>query len=544
MNINSAIRRLNQIFIVLFLGLSLGLVYWQVAVAQQVTSNIHNIRQCMKDHAPVRGKIYDRNGVLLAESKPIDPNNPFKGVLCGYQRHYYLDGMPSLANLIGFYISPLFNSTGIEHAFDDYLSGRAGLTELTNNLNLILHRPPVGDNIYLTIDTRIQKIVERDFDKYAPSYNPPVSELKIDNENVFATNRGAVIVTDPHTGEILAMVTRPTYDSNRVAAGDLAYYNQLLRNPDAPLLERPIQGQYVPGSVYKAMTLLAALDTGTYQLNTPSFDYQHAVGPVTIGGEVFSPQLSNIYRVSYARTFPVSMNMGFSHSDNVMFAVIGSKLGADTWLEYNKRFYVGQDIPFDLPVARSSVLPPNGQLPPNLLAEDSFGQGVDLVTPMLISLIDDAIANNGQLMRPMLVSRIQAPDGTIIKSMSPQTLSTPISEQTATSAREAMYGVVRCGSGSVIPELYSSPWNIIAKTGTGQVGGGKAAHGWLMTQAPYQDPRLTIVSMRENAGEGANVNGPAVAAMYNDIYTSVLKLQQPAPADPSVPYCTQHGLWT
>jgi peptidoglycan glycosyltransferase len=179
-----------------------------------------------------------------------------------------------------------------------------------------------------------------------------------------------------------------------------------------------------------------------------------------------------------------------------------------------------------------------------LLAENSFGQGVDLVTPMLISLIDDAIANNGVLMRPMLVSRIQAPDGTIIKSMSPQTLSTPISEQTATSAREAMYGVVRCGSGSVIPELYNSPWNIIAKTGTGQVGGGKAAHGWLMTQAPYQDPRLTIVSMRENAGEGANVNGPAVAAMYNDIYTSVLKLQQPAPADPSVPYCAQHGLWT
>ncbi len=544
MNIHSSIRRLNQIFIILFLALSGGLVYWQVAVAQQVTSNVHNIRQCMKDHAPVRGKIFDRNGVLLAESTPVDPNNPNRGVLCGYQRHYYLQGMPSLANLIGFYISPLFNSTGIEHYFDSYLSGQAGLTQLTNEANLILHRPPVGDNIYLTIDVRIQKIVERDFDKYAPSTNPIVPELKIDNENVFATNRGAVIVTDPHTGEILAMVTRPTYDSNRVASGDLNYYDQLLRNHDAPLLERPLEGQYVPGSVYKTMTLLAALDSGTYQLNTPSFDYQHAVGPVTIGGEVFAPQLSNIFHASYARTFPVSLNMGFSHSDNVMFAVTGAKVGATTWLDYNKRFYVGQEIPFDLPVARSSVLPANGQLPDNLLAEDSFGQGVDLVTPLQMSLIDDAIANAGQLMRPMLVLKIQAPDGTVIQSNSPQVLGNPITDQTASSAREAMYGVVRCGSGSIIPELYNSLWNIIAKTGTGQVGGGKGAQGWLLTQAPYQNPALTIVSMRENGGEGGNVNGPAVAAMYNDIYTSVMKIQQPPAADPAVPYCSQHGLWT
>jgi peptidoglycan glycosyltransferase len=544
MNINASIRRLNQVFIILFVALSGVLVYWQVAVAQQMTSNIHNIRQCMQDRAPVRGKIFDRNGVLLAQSTPVDPNNPNKGVLCGYQRHYYLQGMPSLANLIGFYISPLFNSTGIEHYFDDYLSGRAGLTQLTNEANLILHRPPVGDNLYLTIDTRIQKIVERDFDKFAPSFNPAVPELKIDNENVFATNRGAVIVTDPHTGEILAMVTRPTYDSNRVASGDLNYYNQLLHSPDAPLLERPLEGQYVPGSVYKTLTLLAALDTNKYDLNTPSFDYQHAVGPIRLGNETFPPQLSNIYNVSYARHFPVSLNMGFSHSDNVMFAVVGTSVGAETWLEYNRRFYVGQDIPFDLPVAKSSVLPPNGQLPENLLAEDSFGQGVDLVTPMQMSLIDDAIANNGTLMRPMLVLKIEAPDGTVVQSNSPQTLATPIEAQTAAAAREAMYGVVRCGSGSIISELYNSPWNIIAKTGTGQVGGGKAAHGWLITQAPYQDPQLTIVSMRENAGEGANVNGPAVAAMYNDIYTSVLKIQTPPPADPAVPYCSNHGLWT
>src|SRR6266516_2405070 len=123
MNISNSIRKLTQLFIILFLALSGGLVYWQVVVAQQVTSNTHNVRQCLPDSAPFRGRILDRNGVVLAESKLT--NNG-----CGYQRFYYLNNYPSLAGLIGYYISPLFSSTGIEHQFDDYLNGVVGRTSL------------------------------------------------------------------------------------------------------------------------------------------------------------------------------------------------------------------------------------------------------------------------------------------------------------------------------------------------------------------------------------------------------------------------------
>ena len=149
-------------FIVLFIALSGGLVYWQVVVAQQVTANIHNSRHCLPDNAPIRGRIFDRNGVLLADSRP-------SSTICGYQRHYYLNDYPSLAGLIGYYISPLYSSSGIEHQYDNYLSGRIGLTALNNTVNQTLHRPPVGDDIYLTIDVRMQRLVDHYFDAAAPA---------------------------------------------------------------------------------------------------------------------------------------------------------------------------------------------------------------------------------------------------------------------------------------------------------------------------------------------------------------------------------------
>jgi len=124
MNIRAGIRKLTLLFVVLFVALSGGLVYWQVVVAQTVTANVHNGRPCLASNAPKRGRILDRNGIVLAESTQLGP--------CGYIRNYKDS---SLASLIGYYVSPLYPSTGIEHQFDDILSGRAGITVLDNVVN-------------------------------------------------------------------------------------------------------------------------------------------------------------------------------------------------------------------------------------------------------------------------------------------------------------------------------------------------------------------------------------------------------------------------
>ena len=536
MNISRSIRRLTQLFIILFIALSGGLVYWQAVVAQQVTSNIHNNRHCLADSAPIRGRIFDRNGVLLADSEPSLTS-------CGYQRHYFLKNYPSLAGLIGYYISPLFGSSGIEKQYNNYLNGTVGLTSLNNTVNQTLHRPPVGDDIYLTIDVRMQQQLDYGFDHFV---------YPADGFFIYKTDRGSAIISDPHTGEILAMLSRPTFDPNRIAAGDLNYFSSLEKDPEQPLLERPIQSKLVTGSIYKTVTLMAGLDSGKAHLDDP-FTKQQALGPVTVGTgdqtEVIGPNGNNIQQ--YTTQFPVTLRYGYTHSDNVIFAQVGVETGMSTWMDYNSRFYVGKQIPFDLPVKPSTVTPLDGKpLGINGLAENAFGQGVVLATPLQMTMFDNAVADNGTLMQPSLVMKIVDPNGAIIYSDPHKSLGTPISDTTASQVRDAMYGVTQCGSGkygatpALAPKLDTSPYAIISKTGTGQVppvnGKQQGANGWLLTQAPYQNPQLTIVAMKENGGEGGSIVGPMITNTYNYIFSNIMKIPPAPPADPN--FCTTTGL--
>ncbi|MGZ3618271.1 MAG: penicillin-binding transpeptidase domain-containing protein [Ktedonobacteraceae bacterium] len=587
MNISTSIRRLTYLFIILFVGLSAGLVYWQVVVAQQVASNTFSTysRQCRTDNAPIRGRIYDRNGILLAYSIP-NTKNP---TLCGWQR-VYTPAAQSLEGVIGYYISPLFGSIGVENQFNDYLNGQVGSTGLNNTIRKMLHNPPVGDDIYLTIDSNLQKIVNQSFDITVP----------VDGITVFQPKGGSIIVSNPSTGEILAMLSRPGYDANCVvsctldqlrkdfaAKGyntnvidpncektfscNLIYFNQLERDPAQPLLERPIDSCYIPGSTYKTMTLMAGLDSGTSHLGDKYYNFNgfnppqfpQALGPVRIGDgfdkETFGPVGNNIS--GYTHTYPVNLLYGYTHSDNIIFAQAGAKAGTNTWLNYNRALYVEKQIPFDLPVHVSTVTPqknlcpltPPAQKTTSLkqVAENAFGQGVDFITPMQMALINNTVANNGHLMRPTLIYKIEDQNQTILQSFNPLELGAPITDTTAGEVRDAMYGVVRCGSGSLTQvQLTGSKWSIIGKTGTGQVDNTlkTPAESWFITQAPYvfqsnQVPRLTIVAMKENAGEGAFANGPMLRTIYDRIFTEVKGYNDVPPSQPPDPnFCFNTGL--
>jgi cell division protein FtsI/penicillin-binding protein 2 len=537
MNVRANIRRMTNIFILFFLALSGALVYWQVVVAQPVSANVHNSRVVLPGNTPVRGNIFDRNGILLAYSKP-DPN-----VVGGYTRTYT---DPSLGGVVGYYV-PGYPSTGIEKEYDDILSGRVGSTELGNTVNSILHRAPIGNDIYLTIDERIQQLADQHYDDAT--------------EGVNQSNRGSIIVSDPHTGETLAMVSRPVFDPNKVVQtlqqSDLSYFNGLVADPDNPLLERPLRGHYAPGSTYKTMTLVAGLDSGKTTLNE-KFDKQQALGPIVVNGQKIGPDGNNIE--GYTHRFPVTTEYGFVHSDNIIFAQIGLHTGFDTWMDYNKRFYVGEQIPFDLPVEVSRVLPDKQDtMDDNLLAADAFGQGADFVTPFQMTLLNNAVANDGQLMRPRLVLQLtdhqtitdtqKNYQGNVIQTFDPQVLGNPMNQQTAAQTRQAMYGVTRCGSGSIIAALVGSKTSIIAKTGTAQVGGeGTFPHGWMITAAPYsvtnsgQLPALTIVAMKENVGHGADAVGPLIAHIYEDIFNKGYVQAQLPPLPSQQQYCGKTGL--
>ena len=183
------------------------------------------------------------------------------------------------------------------------------------------------------------------------------------------------------------------------------------------------------------------------------------------------------------------------------------------------------------------------------MAENAFGQGVDFITPLQMALINNTVANNGHLMRPTLISKIVDQNQTILQSFNPVQLGTPISDTAASQVRDAMYGVVQCGSGSLAPvHLTGSKWSIIGKTGTGQVDntGKTPAQSWFITQAPYvfqsnQIPRITIVAMKEHAGEGAFANGPMLRTIYDRIFTEVMKDVQPS-QPPDQNFCFSTGL--
>lgn len=541
MDIGQNVRKLARLFVLLFLALTVGFVYWQVGVAQAVTSNIHNSRACLKGNEPVRGKIYDRNGVLLAYPTPSPTG-------CGIVMHY---NDPSLASLIGYYVNAA-ESSGIEKQFDPYLSGQMGSTSFGNTVNSLLHRPPVGDDIYLTIDDRIQQIANQDFDT-------PVIP---DGVNTFQSDRGSMIVANPHTGEILAMVSRPGYDPNELAQtlaqGKFSYFNQISTGLEQPLLDRPIQGVYTPGSIFKTATFLGALDSGKTTLDQ-QFDGPHAFGPVTLGGEVVGAGQvgSNLGDAAdpYTIHVPVSTQYAYTHSDNIIFAQVGDSMGVQSWQDYMNRFYVGQNIPFDLPVAKSSVVNQGDTLTEGLMVNDAFGQGEVQVTPLQMSLIDNIVANNGQMMKPSVVQKIVDPTTKAVIYQDPdQSLGQPVSTNAAQGVLQSMYSVVQCGSGSVPgAETNLSPWGIVGKTGTAQLGAlgsGVNAHGWMITAAPYsvqnpqQLPALTIVAMKENGGDGGVIVGPMITKTYDDIFNQGLvpNVQQPPAANAGIYCCTSQML--
>ncbi|GHO89500.1 penicillin-binding transpeptidase domain-containing protein [Dictyobacter formicarum] len=541
MNLNKGIRCVAHIFLLLFLLLSLGLVYWQVVAAPAITAGIHNQRRCLLQNAPLRGRILDRNGVVLAQSIPD------KTATCGYIRYY---SEPSLAGVIGYYVPEYGLVGGIEKQYSAILDGVENHIPLDDLINQTLHNHYIGNDIYLTIDVRIQRLVN----KYFTNYHPTTDALyrrPFFRGMAYESRRGAVIVSNPQTGEILAMVSTPGYDPNRMvetlAHGDLSYFNQINHDTDQPLLMRPLNARYVPGSIFKTVTLLAALDTGITTLDRP-WSQREAMGPLVYDGW---PILGdNLEYGIYTFHFPITTTYAYANSDNVVFAQLGVSIGREKWLEYTHRFYIDQPVPFDLPAVQSSVQNQDQRPLSTLqLASNAFGQGVDDITPFQMSLIDNAVANNGVLMRPMLVAKILDKDDNPVQISSPQVLSTVVSKATAYQVRQAMYGVTTCGSSWRINKAFSYADAIIGKTGTAEIGDGVAPHGWMVTQAPFwldnpdQMPNLTIVAMRENAGEGAYVVGPAIWPMYRDIFRNGYVTTSLPPKNNPYQYCLQQGLW-
>jgi peptidoglycan glycosyltransferase len=469
--VNGNIRRLGLFFLAAFAIIVGDVTYWQVIDASNMSARPDNPRLRLAAAQVRRGLILDRYGNVLA-NRSIDVG--------GVVYRVYTD--PSLSQVIG-YDSPRYGKDELEKTYDAYLSGQVFGTSWRSQLDQWEHKPAVGDDLTLTIDDQLQRQVA--------AILPDVPS--------------SAIVADPRNGEILAMVSKPGFDANQVDSP--RYWNALIHDPNAPLINRPVNGFYPPGSTFKVATLSAALDTGTITLDTP-FNPPDSTGPLTVDSHTFCDDvtiacasLNNLP----AGVSSVTLEQALMYSDNIAFAHVGLALGRSRFLDYAGRFGLDRITPFDIPVSVSHIATAHENFDPVELASTAFGQGGLNLTPMQMLMITEAVADGGSIPRPVLVQKVTAPDGSMVRTGSYGTLYQPISASTAQQAAKAMVRVVDAGSGfnAQIPGV-----QVAGKTGTAETGAGQKPHAWFVCFAPADHPRIAVVVMVEHGGEGAFVAAP------------------------------------
>lgn len=422
-----------------------------------------------------RGRIVDRNGVVLAET--VDGRRTYPN--------------PALGHLIGFQ-SRLYGTTGLEARFNAQLSGVATLSPTTileaRLLGSAVEQVPA--DLTLTLDSRLQAAAQQALGERA----------------------GAVVLLDVPTGAILAMVTYPRFDPNQLVLPESATqadvdrvqaaWAELNARSDAPLLNRATQGRYPPGSVIKTLTAAAALDSGV--LADPSAT---VTCPNLLPTEAGAPPVRNAVDNLFRRTGdPSDLVRVYAFSCNTAFAQIGLSLGADRFLEYARRFGLpatdsraGPPDLRDIPAEVGTIANEASFLQrPAALADTAFGQGQALVTPLDMAQMAASVANEGRLMRPYLVAEARAGERVIYRAQ-PETLRQVVSPETSRRMLDIMRTSVEIGYAQPIalPGI-----NIGAKTGTAETPRG-VPHSWIVAVAPVEQPRYAIAVIVEYGGEGS-----------------------------------------
>jgi len=442
-------------FLGLYFILILSLIYVNQFQSDMLTTHPKNRRVWEIEAGTIRGGIYDRNGEILAIT-----DNDFT--------RSYPQG-ENTAHLVG-YSSARFGKTGLEDKYDSYLLGTVGTEKYLNFFRRLSGKAPEGSNIFLTLDLKMQKTAYK----------------------MLKGRRGAVVAINPKTGEVLALVSSPSYDANRLQES----WDSLTNNENSPLLNRAIQGLYPPGSTLKILVAAAALK------NNPGYWDQTFNNPGYL--EINGRRIHD----TTVKT-ELTMKEGLAISSNILFGSLALELGSDYLVQAFEDFYFNKTIPFDLPVKNSSV-PQASKLSENGLAELGIGQGEALVTPFHMAMITATIANDGVMYKPYIVDRIVSPEGFVLKQGKSKEMGQPIDAETANLVTEGMVAVVEEGYGknASLPGV-----TVAGKTGSAENPQG-ISHAWFVGFAPAEDPQIAVAVILENQGAGGTHAAPIARELF------------------------------
>jgi penicillin-binding protein 2 len=437
----------------------------------------------------------------------------------------------------GYQMGDMVGKEGIEILFEEEMKGHKGYKEVEvdvagRELTILRKNPPQsGSHLVLTLDIRIQKVLEQ---LMTGTNEKPIN--------------GSAVVMKVQTGEILAITSKPSFDPNLFASGiSVQQWRKLISNDQHPLQNKAIDGQYPPGSVYKIVAAYAVLEE---QVMTPE-------------DTVFCPGYYRLGRRNYRcwkRGGHGTMNLhdALVQSCDVYFYTVGHRMGIDTLGRYARILGLGKLTQINLIGEKPGLVPTKdwklkarGQA---WLAGEtisaSIGQGFNLVTPIQQARLVATVANGGMLLKPYLVRQIRDKDGRVIKEIFPNIQGKLESRpETLPLIRQALLGVVHEKRGTGWRARLKSI-KIAGKTGTVQVVALKRRakdeeipykhrdHAWFVAFAPYQNPEIAVAVIVEHGGHGGVAAAPIaskIIEVYNKLYSPPPDAEKnPESPDPSL----------
>ena len=480
---NVQLRRTFYLFVAGFVALVGVLAYWQVYAREPLVTDPANRLQSRRVQEVPRGLILAGDGETQLARSEQDDNGTYTRV--------YPEG-PLYAGVTGYW-STRYGASGLEISQNNNLSGAGEPETLDELINQVSGVPQAGNDVELTLDPELQGLA---YDGLASS----------------STGRGSVVALNPKNGEILSLVSYPSFDPNDIDEN----FEELAQDPSFPLVNRATQGLYPPGSTFKVITAAAALkagvkpsdryrDNGTYE--TPGYTVYNYRGK-EYGQQTFEQALAN--------------------SVNTIFARIGNEsVGAEALTQTAEDFgFYDPYEDFALPIAPSTFNPPPEQWDQGNIAQTSFGQQTVSSTVFEMANVTGAIANGGTMMQPRLVREVRSPDGVIIDKPTSRVHSRVIDQETASTLNDMMQkAITEVETGAEIPGV-----KVAGKTGTAEAPGDEL-HSWFISFAPADDPEIAVAVMVENGQEGYKQALPIARRLME----AHLKSQGELPNEPPSP---------
>lgn len=449
---NREMATVTYLFMFLFVFMAGYVIWFLSGDTDQILNNPENKRQDLLAERVTKGRILSDKGKVLAKTVADDEGKE--------TRVYPYDGL--FAHVVG-RVSQ--GKTGLEKS-ESYTMLTTGINPVTGIFNELKGEKNPGNDVVTTLNVKISQIAS----------------------DALGSRKGAVVVMDPLSGKMIAMVSKPTYDPNHVEKN----WENLIHNTDdeSALYNRASQGLYPPGSTFKLYTLLEYMrETEDYE----AFRYT-CTGKIGKGKDAI-----NCYGHEVHGT--IGIERAFAKSCNAAFAKIGAGLDASQWSSLCNSLYYNKTLPIGELEQKASVFPVTGTDVQGDIMQAAIGQGSVLTTPLQNAFLVSAALNKGTLMRPYLVDHIEDTYGNVVSQNEPAAVSSPITEDEAKKLEQYMRETVVNGTATA---LNTSRYQAGGKTGSAQFKEGSSdSHAWFVGYAKKNGKKLVVSIIVEGAGTGS-----------------------------------------